>query len=160
MGTKVLLIQEDGVQVRQVATTMGSHSQQNDGRIHFGLGSGGALRDVIVYWPDGRIQSPGRLEAGRYHRVRKLRSPKRPLRLSAPREVKVGEEARFRVNDFGKGVLYHWDFGGSRYPEQITDVPEARHCFTTPGPHLIQVRAARPKGSGAEARAVIQVSED
>lgn len=69
VGAEVLLVHEDGVQIRQVASTMGSHSQSRDARLHFGLGNGDPLQRVIVTWPDGRVRVIEKPKPGRYHNL-------------------------------------------------------------------------------------------
>ncbi|MBL8732682.1 MAG: VCBS repeat-containing protein [Planctomycetes bacterium] len=159
IGTKVLLVQEQQVQLRQLATTMGSHTQQNDGRVHFGLGRGGAVQDVIVYWPDGRIQALGKLTGGRYHRVTKTTAPKAALVLDGPKEAKTGAAVTFRCSQDQKGSRYDWDFGGSRLPEATTTAPEMQHTFAQAGTFVVWVRAVRPGGVSAEARLQLEVKD-
>lgn len=157
VGTKVLLLQEHGVQVRQVTTTMGSHGQQNDGRVHFGLGTGGAVRDVLVYWPDGRIQSLGALAAGRYHKVARGGAAKAVLQVEGPREATVGVPVMFRIGNDSKGSRYDWDSGGSRAPEASGPQGEFQATWTAPGRQRLWVRAVRPGGAVAEVHLAIDV---
>ncbi|HEB51781.1 MAG TPA: hypothetical protein ENI87_00860 [bacterium] len=160
VGTKVLLLQERGVQLRQVATTMGSHGQQNDSRIHFGLGEMGAIVDVLVYWPGGRIQSLGTPAPGKYHTVRRKASRKqKKLHPKGPERVAVGESALFTVTPPGRGWKYYWDLGGSRLPEYTTDVPELRHVFEHAGQRVVTVLAVHPRLGGCEARLMVRVVE-
>jgi hypothetical protein len=160
VGTKVLLLQEQRVQLRQLATTMGSHGQQGDGRVHFGLGQGGAMQDVIVYWPDGRVQSLGKPEPGRYHKLKQTPSPKLSLQLTGPAKATVGVAVAFTAGGAVKGSRYDWDFGGSRLPEVTTTVPEATHAFAQAGSHTVWVRAVRPGGGCAEARMSVEVARE
>lgn len=159
VGSKVLLVQERLVQVRQVATTMGSHSQQGDGRVHFGLGDGGAVRDVVVHWPDGRLQSLGALAPGRYHKVVRTSAAKWTLRASGPATAQVGVPATFRVDNDVKGSRYDWDFGGSRLPEATTSAAEVAQTFDRAGTFVVTVRAVRPGGSCAEAKLTVVVGD-
>lgn len=162
LGAKVLLLQTDGVQVRQVASTMGSHSQQGEARVHFGLGAS-AVRDVVVYWPDGRMQSLGPLAKGRYHEVVRTAAAKLVVKLKAPAVAKVGEAVTFAVvgeEQGRKGCRYEWDFGGSRMPEVVGGAGSVEHAFTQPGPAVAWVRVVRPGGVCGEARAVVEVKAE
>ncbi len=160
VGTKVLLIQEDGVQLRQVASTMGSGGQQNDGRVHFGLGSGGAVVDVLVYWPDGRVQALGAKAPDEYHVVKRKGGRRKALRVTAPAKLKVGEEGAFACAQAGKGWTFYWDFEGSRRPEVIGGLPEAKHRFAEAGTYVVTVLAVHSRLGGVEARVELEVIED
>ena len=159
VGARVLLIQEEGIQVRQFETTMGSHAQQNDNRLHFGLGELGEVQDVFVYWPDGMVQSLGALKAGRYHKVRKPGGRPPRLKLKVPRRVKAGVPVTLTVSGARKGSHFDWDLGGSRRHEERTEEPTLTTTFEAPGPQVIWVRAWRLKKSGAEVRILIDVTE-
>ncbi len=159
IGTKVLLIQQEGVQLRQLATTSGSHTQQNDGRVHFGLGSGGALRDVLVYWPDGVIQSLGPLERGQYHSVHHKSLARKRFVLQAAARARVGEAVELTATDLGKGFEYSWDWRGSRAAELESETSVATIVFDEAGSHLVCVRATRPGRQAFEARVQIDVRE-
>lgn len=158
VGTKVMLVQERRVQVRQLATTMGSHTQQGDGRVHFGIGDGGSVRDVIVYWPDGRMQSLGQPALGKYHEVKRTAAAKWPLRASGPAQAQIGQAVGFRIDNHVQGSRYDWDFAGSRLPEVGTRDAEVTHTFTQAGTFHVTVRGVRPGGSAAEARLVVVVT--
>jgi len=161
IGTKVLLVQERAVQLRQLATTMGSHGQQSEGRVHFGLGGdGGAVRDVVVYWPGGRVQSLGALPPGRYHEVKGPVPQPFALQLRGPAQGLVGSALEFRIGNDARGSRYEWDFGGSRLPEVVGAEPVVAHGFDAPGRHWVWVRAVRPGGACAEARLVVDVKEE
>ncbi len=160
VGAKVLLVQEEGVQIRQKATTVGSHTQQNDERIHFGLGSGGAIKGVFVYWPDGRVQSLGTPEPGRYHAVRPKGGRKPRLRLFGPERVNVGEEATFTLKGAPSKALIDWDYEGDRAPEVTTEEPRLTTTFDEPGTYMVWARAVRPGRVGAEVRRVVTVTAD
>ncbi|HGY90405.1 MAG TPA: CRTAC1 family protein [Planctomycetes bacterium] len=160
VGAKVLLVQEEGVQIRQKATTMGSHSQQNDERIHFGLGSGGPIKGVFIYWPDGRVQSLGVPETGRYHAVRPKGGRKSRLRLLGPETAKVGEEVTFTLKGAPKKALIDWDYEGDRAPEETTEEPRLTTTFEEPGTYMIWARAVRPGRVGAEVHRLLTVTAD
>ncbi len=159
VGAKVLLVQESGIQIREMTTTMGSHAQQNDGRIHFGLGDQGDVKDVFVYWPGGLVQSLGAPKTGKYHRIKKPGSRTPKLKIRGPKTAKVGETVRFQVSPAKKNVVFDWDFGGSRMPELHTESPEATHTFDQMGTYFVWVRGTRPKKTGAEVHMVIKITE-
>ena len=69
IGARVLLLQEGNAQLRLVSTSMGSHTQQNEQRLHFGLGKYGPPLAAIAYWPDGTVQSIKSIDQGQYHYV-------------------------------------------------------------------------------------------
>jgi len=156
VGAKVLLVQQKGIQLRQLATTMGSHTQQNEGRIHFGLGSGGAIVDILVYWPNGLIQTLGKPRPGAYHEVTR-KGKIRKLGPITPKVAKAGKETAFRVARGNARAVLYWDFGGSRAAEQVTRTPAATHTFKEPGRYTVTVRASGPGSSAAEARMVVEV---
>ena len=51
--------------------TAGSYASASDPRLLFGLGDGSAVERVEVRWPDGKSESWGQLEIGRYHTLRR-----------------------------------------------------------------------------------------
>jgi len=59
--------------------TAGSYASASDPRLLFGLGDGGTVEGVVVRWPDGKSESWGALEPGRYHTLeRGTGSPAKP----------------------------------------------------------------------------------
>jgi hypothetical protein len=157
-GAKVLLIQQDGVQLRQLATTMGSHGQSNEGRVHFGLGSGGALRDVVIYWPGGRLQALRAPAPGRYHEVRRPAGRGRTVQLAGPERAQAGVAVAFTATDLGPDWTYYWDFAGGRRAECITTAPAVDFAFAAPGLHVVCLLAVHPRAGAAEGRISIAVS--
>ena len=157
VGAVVTLEQESRVQVRQVETTMGSHTQANDSRIHFGLGNEWIER-VWVRWPDGTLQLLEEPTPGSYYELEHPsgRAPS-PKRLS-PSAAVVGEEVELYITG-GRGERYHWDLGGSRKPEAITDTAKLRHTFETAGTHSVRVRVINRKGVGGEGAFTVEVTE-
>ena len=150
VGTKVLLVQERLVQVRQVETTMGSHTQQNDMRLHFGLGEGGKILDVVVYRPNGRIRSLGTPAPGKYHPVepKKVRAPR--IGRVGPGRVEIGAEAEFRTTCSAAGARFYWSFGPTRRVDAVTSSPAARHVFAAKGRYACLVRVVARNGGCAE----------
>ena len=158
VGAKILVVQKKGVQLRQVATTMGSHTQQNDGRIHFGLGTGGSVVDVVIYWPDGLIQSLGAPRPGIYHLVKRSGKARKEGRIT-PKVARAGKETVFRFSRANARATYYWDFEGSRAPEKITRVPSAKYTYESPGRHTVWLRVTGPGGAATETRLVVHVKK-
>lgn len=63
-----------GVQRFQDFTPAGSYQSSMDPRIHFGLGSAAAIKEVVVRWPSGIVTHSGPFEADRYITIRETRS--------------------------------------------------------------------------------------
>lgn len=146
IGAKVVLFCSLGVQIRQVATTMGSHTQQNDMRVLFGLGEGQTISEVLVYWPDGDIQTLGSPEMNKYHSVEKKTVAGPRLTRLTPLKCKAGDRTEFRIGLSGsrQGLTFHWDFEGSRYPEMTTQAPYTAHTYAAPGRYVVWVRGVTP----------------
>ena len=51
----------------------GSYLSHNDTRVHFGLGSARAVDAVTIRWPNGNVETLGRLAADRFYVVREGR---------------------------------------------------------------------------------------
>ncbi len=159
IGAQVLLIQEGGVQLRTLATTMGSHGQQNDNRIHFGLGDQGAIVSAFVYWPDGGVQALKNIKAGSYHPVKPKKGKAPKVKMKGPQRVKVGEPATFSTTFKRKGFVFDWDVGGSRKPEYSTELPQIEHTFTAPGVYTVWLRVYKFGKIGREVRLPVEVVE-
>lgn len=157
VGARVLLVQEKGVQVAQVAATFGSHTQEADPRAHFGLGELGAVLDVVVYWPDGRVQSTGPLKPGEYHLVKRPAAKAPDLRIVAKKSAAVGEEVVFQVFGAPGGARFDWDCAGGPAAEHSGKEPKWSHAFESAGVHRLRVRAAGKPGPASEAHADVEV---
>ncbi|MDJ0522372.1 MAG: VCBS repeat-containing protein [Planctomycetota bacterium] len=68
LGAQVIVETDKGRLVRQVESCMGSHAQQNENVLRFGL-RGRKLLRAFVRWPGGLIQDLGTPEPGRVHDV-------------------------------------------------------------------------------------------
>lgn len=156
VGASVLIEREHDVLVRQIETSTSSHTQQNDPRLHFGLGDEPPQR-VWVYWPDGVIQDLGQPESGRYHRVEKDRGRTPVARALHPREAVAGQPVVLEFNG-GRGPEYFWDLSGSRLPEAVTAQPKLEHTFATPGSHQVRVRVVNRRGLAVERAFSVEVS--
>ncbi len=71
VDTRVELRLDDGSSQHRRGSRDGSYLSSNDPRVLFGVGPGRAVIEVRVSWPDGAIESWDRLEAGRYHEIRR-----------------------------------------------------------------------------------------
>jgi hypothetical protein len=158
VGAIVIVEQESHVQIRQVETTMGSHTQENDSRLHFGLGDE-ELERAWVRWPDGLWQLLEVTTPGRYHEIARPtgRTPT-PKRL-VPSTATVGEEVLLSVKG-GRGVSYHWDLSGSRGSEAITETATLRTTFESAGVRQVRVRVVGRKGLAREGIFTIEVKAD
>jgi len=159
IGAIVLLFQDNQVMARQVSTSMGAHTQQNDMRIHFGLGAGANIDDLLIYWPDGVIQSLGALKKNRYHKVKKRRLAGPRLSRLTPSSIKRGGETVFKIGLSGKsvGLKYSWDFTGSRSPEFVTENPETTYSYAIAGRYTVCVRAKNKRGGVSEKSFIVTV---
>jgi hypothetical protein len=157
IGTKVLLVQKEFVQLRQVETTMGSHTQQNDMRLHFGLGSRDSVVDVVVYWTDGTMQSLGKPEIGRYHVVEKKKTSAPSIGALTPTSVKTGAKTQFRIASGSTRAKYYWSFDGTRRCNAVTESPVVTHTYTKEGKYVVLVRVVNPDGGAAERTFVVTV---
>jgi len=158
-GTRVLLVQKDQVQVRQVEATMGSHTQQNDRRLHFGLGSGGKIEDVVVYWPDGVMASLGRPKVGRYHLVEREKTQRVRLTKVAPARATAGKEVTLRASGPSGRATYYWCLDGTRRVTEITRKPSLRYTPEQAGSLVGLVRAVTSRGGAAECSFTLEVRE-
>ena len=160
-GARVELVLQAGVRVRQVETAMGSHTQQNDPRIHFGLGAAARIEEALVRWPDGSIQSLSVPDTGRYHEVKRRITAGPRLSKLTPVKAKAGEETEFRVGLSGshQGLEFVWDFEGSKEPEIKTPLATATHTYEHPGTYRVTVRAYNAKGGVSERRYEVVVKK-
>jgi hypothetical protein len=70
LGARVELHRTDGRVLWRSARTDGSYASASDPRVLFGLGEAGAVREVRVHWPDGRIEVWSGLPRDRYTTIR------------------------------------------------------------------------------------------
>lgn len=63
IGAKVEIQIGDLKMVRQVEGSSGSHTQQNDMTLHFGLGKYEGVDEATIYWPGGKVQKLGKQKA-------------------------------------------------------------------------------------------------
>jgi hypothetical protein len=57
IGTQIKLTAQSGaVQYNQV-TTAGSYASSSDKRVHFGLGHDKRVKEIVLRWPGGKIQT-------------------------------------------------------------------------------------------------------
>lgn len=157
-GAKLLLHLDDGgVLVRQTETSMGSHTQQNEGRLHFGLGDAQVDR-AFLYWPDGAVQILEGPEPDRYHTIERGKGPVPRVQSLSPLAAKAGEPTTF-VFKGGRGREYLWDFTGDRAPETTTQEQSATWTFANAGTYTLRMLVIGKRGFGAEGSWTIEVTE-
>lgn len=69
LGTRVVLTAGGRSQYREVQTA-GSYLSTSDRRLHFGLGTEGAVTSLVVTWPDGKQETYTNLLLNRYQTLR------------------------------------------------------------------------------------------
>jgi hypothetical protein len=69
LNARVRATAGDLVQLGEVISG-GSYLSQSDLRIHFGLASHSVVNEVVVQWPDGRVEKLANLAADRFYLVR------------------------------------------------------------------------------------------
>ena len=77
LGARVGIRRDDGSVVWRRARTDGSYLSASDPRVHFGLGSDPQIREVIVEWPSGRVESWPGLRADRIVTVKQTTGNRR-----------------------------------------------------------------------------------
>ncbi len=158
-GAQVVVKSCAGLMARQVEIGTGSHGQQNDPRLHFGMGAESRPVWVLVRWGGGLSQflkpTP---ETGRTH---VLIEPVRPaFSIAALRaERKSSLEAEIWVEGTNlEGRAYLWDLDGNGAFERVSGVPRIEAGFPSPGPRFIRVLALdRETAVGLEACVVADV---
>ena len=70
LGARVSIRSKSQTQWRTLETAY-SYCASNDPRVHFGLGAGVRVDEVLVIWPDGAEESFGPFTAGQLHNLRR-----------------------------------------------------------------------------------------
>ncbi len=110
LGAQIFVETDKGRLVRQVESCMGSHAQQNEGLLRFGL-RGRKLRAAWVRWPGGLVQHLKKPKLGQVHAVsfdfprgvlrgKPLHMPR--IEIQMPERVFAGSEVTFRAKTAGK----------------------------------------------------------
>ena len=90
IGAQATVVCADGTLVRQVEGAMGSHAQQSEAVLRFGL-RGRTAREVIVRWPGGVLERLAVPTPGRIHVVTRPEASRVPnLKLAAPEATEEG----------------------------------------------------------------------
>ena len=78
LGARVGIVRDDGRTIWRRARTDGSYLSASDPRVHFGLGSTAAVREVIVEWLRGPREVWREVQPGRIIRLRQGTAPNLP----------------------------------------------------------------------------------
>jgi hypothetical protein len=70
LGTRVVLVTESGRSIRRRVRRDGTYASSNDPRLVVGLGTEGALKEVVVHWPDGTVEWWDDPEIDTWHTLR------------------------------------------------------------------------------------------
>jgi hypothetical protein len=68
IGAQIALSWNDKTQVQQVSGGSG-FSAQNDRRLHFGLGKNAQIKDAVIHWPSGKVQTMDGLTPGKLYKI-------------------------------------------------------------------------------------------
>ena len=68
IGAQVTLSWDDKTQVQQVSGGSG-FSAQNDRRLHFGLGRDPQIKNAVIRWPSGKLQTMDNLVPGKLYKI-------------------------------------------------------------------------------------------
>ncbi|MHC5081378.1 MAG: CRTAC1 family protein [Planctomycetota bacterium] len=126
VGAQVYLKAAGVAQVRQVEIGTGSHAQQNDPRLLFGLGKAETVDVVLVRWGRGVIQLISPLPAPKKTHV--LTEPETPKFLLQALEVEKEEESVRIIAKVTPGAksAYLWDLDGDGFFDKRTIASEIR----------------------------------
>jgi len=101
--------------MRQVETGMGSHGQQNDLRLNFGLGSATKADTLEVRWPSGIIQVINNVQADQWINITEDVSGPGISSLTAnPTSGFPDTQINLQAQVTGSPANFHWDFEGDR----------------------------------------------
>jgi len=108
LGAQVTLVTDRGRLVRQVESCMGSHAQQNERRLRFGL-RGHVLKSAFVRWPGGVLQELGSPKPGQVHVVQEPKFAVPTIEAAIPADVVAGEPIVITLRSKGKGrTRWRW----------------------------------------------------
>jgi hypothetical protein len=157
VGAQVFLKAGGLGQVRQVEIGTGSHGQQNDGRLHFGLGESTSITSVFIRWGRGLAQILSfRPKPGQTHVITE---PTRPaFRIKGMTHRGAGPlAAEVEVEVAGPGRrAYVWDTNGDSRFDVMTREPTLLVEFDSVGRHLVRVLVLTRKSAvGFEASCIV-----
>jgi hypothetical protein len=158
VGAQVFVRTADLLQVRQVEIGTGSHGQQNDARLHFGLGKAEAVTSVLIRWGRGLVQLLKPLpERNRTHALTEPPRPRFRIRkLSSRRTGPMTAEVKVVVTGSGRRA-YLWDFDGDGRFEERSSGPATTRNFGSAGSHRVRVLVLDPKtATGLEGNLTVE----
>ena len=108
LGAQITAYTDKGALVRQVESCMGSHAQQNENVMRFGL-RGRKLERVVVRWPGNVLQELGTPAERKVHTVKQpARLPPR-IQVTVPASVTAGQPFEVRCKAKGAaGRSWNW----------------------------------------------------
>ena len=140
IGAQVTVVCEDGQLVRQVEGAMGSHAQQNEAVLRFGL-RGRTAKEVLVRWPGGVLE---RLDVPKLGRVHVVKRPSKrragSLKLAPPEATDDGWRLKAYVR--AKAIwVWAFDLDGDGNFETVRE-PSSREAAeaTVEDPSVREVR--------------------
>jgi len=101
--------------VRQVETGMGSHGQQNDMRLNFGLGSATKVDSLEIRWPSGIVQVLKDIQADQWINVTEDVSGPTITSLTAnPPTAFPDTQITIQATVTGNPATLYWDYEGDQ----------------------------------------------
>ena len=101
--------------LRQVETGMGSHGQQNDLRLNFGLGSATTVDTLEVRWPSGIIQVIKNVQADQWINITEdISGPGISSLTANPTSGFPDTQINLQAQVTGSPANFYWDFEGDR----------------------------------------------
>jgi PKD repeat protein len=112
IGARVTVRYGDSIQIREVEGGMGSHGQQNDLPVEFGLGKTTTIDEVEVRWPDGKVQIEKNVAANQTLDITEITTNPRITSMTGYQEVMEDEEVALDGSATGTVGTYYWDLEG------------------------------------------------
>jgi PKD repeat protein len=118
IGASVIVTTNQGTQsqLRQVEGGTGSHSQQNEMVLHFGLGTETTINRITVQWPNGRAQILNNMAVNQQINITENINGPEITAISASKSIVAEDEVitldGSAVDNDGSITRYEWDFNG------------------------------------------------
>jgi hypothetical protein len=140
IGAQVVLVTDQGRMVRQVEGAMGSHTQQNEAVLRFGL-KGREVEEVWVRWPGGVVWQ---LDVPALERVHDIAYPKTKIPEVTIDEPEAKEGGGFALRARAKGTAtWRWVFDLDGDGNFETTSKNGRAEVTDGDPREVRVRLWR-----------------